>query len=408
MFKFIKLATKNVFRNRRRTVITGLVLVFGATALILAGGFISYSFRGLSESTIRSQLGHIQIYHRDFFEKEEEKPLSLGLENVDELKAKVLSQEHVKFAMARVEFMGLLSNGEKSAVFIGRGIESAKETELSGNQSPVDSGAFLGQNAHSEGDAEVVIARGLAKTLKAKLGEYLTLMTTTSTGALNAMDVKVVGIYSTGVPEYDERALMVDLRTAQQLLVTRKVSKLVVVLDETARTKEVATAMSARIPEVSLRRWDELATYYKAVVQLYSAIFAFLGVIIFVIVVLSSSNTMLMAIMERTREIGTQLAVGTSRLRLLVNFLYEGLMIGVFGGLLGLLVGAGLAELIDHSGLRMPPPPGGTTGYPLFVDLVPGLFVGVFILIVTTTVVSTIAPAFKASRMKIVDALGHV
>jgi putative ABC transport system permease protein len=408
MFKFIKLATKNVFRNRRRTVITGLVLVFGATALILAGGFISSSFRGLSENTIRSQLGHIQIYHRDFFEREEEKPLSLGLENVDELKAKLLSQEHVKFTMARVEFMGLLSNGEKSAVFIGRGIEPAKETELSGNQSPVDSGKFLGQNANSEGDAEVVIARGLAKTLKAKPGEYLTLMTTTSTGALNAMDVKVVGIYSTGVPEYDERALMVDLRTAQQLLVTHKVSKLVVVLDETARTKEVATAMAARIPEVSLRRWDELATFYKAVVQLYSAIFAFLGVIIFVIVVLSSSNTMLMAIMERTREIGTQLAVGTSRIRLLVNFLYEGLMIGVFGGLLGLLVGAGLAELIDHAGLRMPPPPGGTSGYPLYVDLVPSVFMGVFILIVTTTVVSTIAPAFKASRMKIVDALGHV
>jgi putative ABC transport system permease protein len=115
-----------------------------------------------------------------------------------------------------------------------------------------------------------------------------------------------------------------------------------------------------------------------------------------------------MSIMERTREIGTQLAVGTSRLRLLLNFLYEGLMIGVFGGLLGLLVGAGLAELIDHAGLRMPPPPGGTSGYPLFVDLVPGVFVGVFLLIVTTTVVSTIAPAFKASRMKIVDALGHV
>jgi len=80
----------------------------------------------------------------------------------------------------------------------------------------------------------------------------------------------------------------------------------------------------------------------------------------------------------------------------------------VLGGLLGLLVAAGLAELINHSGLRMPPPPGGTTGYPLIVDLVPGVFVGVFLLIVVTTVVSTIAPAFKASRMKIVDALGHV
>ena len=246
MFKFIKLATKNVFRNRRRTVITGLVLVFGATALILAGGFISFSFRGLSESTIRSQLGHIQVYQRDFFDKEEEKPLALGLENVDSLKAKVGAEPHVRFTMARVEFMGLLSNGEKSAVFIGRGIEPEKEMDLSGNRAPVDTGMFLGQNTHDEGDAEVVVARGLAKTLKAKIGEYLTLMTTTSTGALNAMDVKVVGIYSTGVPEYDERALMVDLRTAQQLLVTHRVSKLVVVLDETSRTRR--SRLRAREP----------------------------------------------------------------------------------------------------------------------------------------------------------------
>jgi len=117
---------------------------------------------------------------------------------------------------------------------------------------------------------------------------------------------------------------------------------------------------------------------------------------------------MMMSIFERTKEIGTQLAVGTSRLRLMVNFLYEGLMVGVFGGALGLAVAAGLAGLINSSGLRMPPPPGGTQGYPLNVDLVPGVFVGVFLLIVVTTVLSTIMPAVRASRMKIVDALGHV
>ena len=408
MFKFIKLATKNVFRNRRRTIITGLVLVFGATALILAGGFVSSSFRGLRESTIRGQLGHIQIYHKDFFDREEEKPLALGLDEVDTLKAKVLSQAHVRFTMARVEFMGLLSNGEKSAVFIGRGIEPEQELLLAANSLPVETGSFLGKDTLNQQDAEVLVARGLAKSLKAKVGDYLTLMTTTSTGALNAMDVKVVGTYATGVPEYDERALMVDLRTAQQLLVSKKVSKLIVVLDETSYTQQVASALGAALPGTAIRRWDELATFYKAVVQLYSAIFAFLGVIIFIIVVLSSSNTMLMSILERTREIGTQLAVGTSRLRLLGIFLYEGLMIGVFGGLLGLLIGAGFAELIDHAGLRMPPPPGGTNGYPLFVDLVPGVFVGVFLLIVATTVISTILPALRASRMKIVDALGHV
>ena len=89
MFKFIKLATKNVFRNRRRTIITGLVLVFGATALILAGGFISFSFRGLSESTIRGQLGHIQLYTKEALQREEERPLELGIDSVDALKKKV-------------------------------------------------------------------------------------------------------------------------------------------------------------------------------------------------------------------------------------------------------------------------------------------------------------------------------
>jgi putative ABC transport system permease protein len=327
---------------------------------------------------------------------------------VDALKARVEALPHVRFTMGRVEFMGLLSNGEKSAVFLGRGVEPEKELALSGSSSPVDTGAFLSGAAGAGKDAEVIVARGLAKSMKARVGDYLTLMTTTSTGALNAMDVKVTGIYSTGIPEYDDRALMVNIATAQQLLVTKKVSKLVVVLDETERTAATARAIAGSLPNIALKRWDELATFYNAVVRLYSAIFAFLGVIIFVIVILSSSNTMMMSIFERTKEIGTQLAVGTSRLRLLVNFLYEGLMVGVFGGLLGLLVGAGLAELIDHAGLRMPPPPGGTTGYPLFVDLVPAVFAGVFLLIVVTTVLSTVAPALKASRMKIVDALGHV
>ena len=408
MFKFITLATKNVFRNRRRTIITGLVLVFGASALILAGGFVSFSFRGLRESTIRSQLGHVQVYSKEFLQKEEEKPMEFGLERADEMKAKIDEQPHVRFSMARVEFMGLLSNGEKSAVFLGRGIEPDKEIKLSGNTLAADTGKFLGENLANTGDAEVVVARGLAKTLKARVGDYLTLMSTTATGALNAMDVKVVGIYSTGVPEYDERALMVDLHVAQQVLATRKVSKLVVVLDETDETANTAKSIEQLLPGTATKRWDELATFYRAVVQLYNAIFAFLGVIIFVIVVLSSSNTMMMSIFERTKEIGTQLAVGTSRLRLMVNFLYEGLMVGVFGGLLGLLIALGLAMLINNSGVRMPPPPGMTNGYPLYVDLVPEVFAGVFLLIVTTTVVSTIFPAMKASRMKIVDALGHV
>jgi len=408
MIKFMKLAMKNVFRNRRRTIITGLVLVFGATALILAGGFIAFTFRGLSESTIHGRLGHIQIYNKDFFSKDEEKPLELGLENIQELKHNIMTQSNVRFTMARIEFMGLISNGDKSVAFLGRGVEPEKELKLSDFALDVEQGKFLGETPENKLEAEVILAMGLAKSLKAKIGDYLTLMTTTSNGALNAMDIKVAGIYSTGIPEYDERALMIDLSAAQQLLYTSKVTKLVVVLDETDKTEAVAASIEKLFPDVRAKRWFDLATFYNAVVRLYNSIFGFLGFIIFVIVVLSSSNTMMMSIFERTKEIGTQLAVGTSRARLLINFLYEGLIIGVLGALIGLLTAFVLATIINNAGVTMPAPPGSTRGYPLLIDHVFAVYIGVFILITMTTVVSTVIPALKASRLIIVDALGHI
>ena len=392
MPKFIKLAAKNVFRNRRRTIITGLVLIFGATALVLAGGFIAFSFRGLRESTIHGQLGHIQIFNKDFFQREEEKPLELGLENVSELKQKILVQNNVRFTMARIEFMGLISNGDKSVTFLGRGVEPEKELKLADFALDVDQGKFLGETPANDKETEVMLAKGLAKSLKAKIGDYLTLMTTTSKGALNAMDIKVAGIYSTGIPEYDERALMVTLPAAQQILCTSKVTKLVVVLDETDKTEAVATTIENLSPDIRVKRWYDLATYYTAVVRLYNAIFGFLGFIIFIIVILSSSNTMMMSIFERTKEIGTQLAIGTSRTRLLIIFLYRGFIVGVLGSVIGLLVAFLLGSLINHAGIVMPAPPGSTRGYPLFIDHVFIIYFGVFILIAMTTVISTIIP----------------
>ncbi len=404
----MKLAFKNVFRNRRRTGITGLVLVFGATALILAGGFIAFTFRGLSESTIHGDLGHIQLFSKESVGREEDRPLEFGLDSVEAMKKKIIMLDHVRFTMSRILFMGLISNGDKSEVFIGRGVEPDKELKLADFTLNIDTGKYLGQNPEGTKDNEAMLARGLAKSMKAKIGDYLTLMTTTSKGALNALDVKVVGIYSTGIPEYDARALMVDLSTAQKILNSQKVTNLVVVLDQTDKTTAVAAELEKMFPNITAKRWFDLATFYNAVVKLYNSIFSFLGAIIFVIVVLSSSNTMMMSIFERTKEIGTQLAVGTSRVRLLLNFLYEGLIIGVLGALLGLIIAYGLATLINNSHMMMPAAPGRTSGYPLYVDTVPMIFIGVFVLMSTTTVISTVFPAFKASRLKIVDALGHI
>lgn len=406
--KFLKLALKNVTRNFRRTLITGLIMIFGSVALILSGGFMKYSFWGLSEMAIRGQYGHLQLFNPKFLEDEEDVPLQYGIENSDSLIESINKLDRVQFAMPRIQFMGLISNGDRSVAFIGQAGIPHKERILAGTYQVVEQGRYLGQDSSSQMEDEVILANGLARSLKAKIGDYLTIMATTTSGALNALDIKVVGFLSTGIPELDARFLSVKLSTAQQLLRTNLVHNIVVVLDDTENTDWVAKQLAVSLSDLVVKKWNELATFYQAVVKLYNAIFSFLGVIIFVVVLLASSNTMMMSIFERTKEIGTLMAVGTSSNRLLANFLLEGLVIGGFSGLIGIILGLLFSYIINHSGLMMPPPPGSTNPYPLNVMYVPAVYISAFVFIVITAIISTLIPAYKAARTKIVDALGHI
>jgi len=408
MLKLSWIAFKNIFRNKRRTLITFSVIIFGSTALLVAGGFIRYMFDGLANMTIRGGLGHLQLVHQDQLHKEEEKPLQYGLEDAGKIAGIVSGMEGVLGTTARIDFMGLLSNGDKSVIFLGTGLEPEKERAL-GYENEVVSGSSLTSEG---GRFQVMLATGLARSLKSNVGDTLTLMSTTSEGVLNAVDVYVVGIFSTGITEYDERALRVPLGIAKNLLATEKVSKLVVGLRQTSDTDRLHDLLAARLSSagypLEIRRWYEMATFYQGVVRMFGAIFRILGTIIFVLVVLSSSNTMLMAVLERVREIGTLMAFGTTRLKILAIFVIEGVFIGVLGGALGSAAGLLTIKLMNRAHLMMPTPPGNTRPFLIIIPVVPGIFVGVFLLMIATMIVAGFLPAMRASRLKIVDALNHI
>jgi len=408
MLKLSRSALKNVFRNRRRTLITFSVIIFGSSALLVAGGFIRYMVDGLATVTIRGGLGHLQLFNPDQLRHDEEKPLQYGLVDAKRIASVTRGIEGVRGATARVDFMGLLSNGDKSVIFLGTGMEPEKEREL-GYETEIVSGSSL---TSAEGNCQVMLAPGLAKSLKSKVGDTLTLMSTTTEGALNAIDVEVVGIFSTGISEYDERALRVPLWVSQKLLDTGKVSKLVIGLQQTADTDRLHDILTSRLRsagyELEIRRWYELADFYRAVVRLFNAIFIMLGTIIFVLVVLSSSNTMLMAVMERVREIGTLMAFGTSRLKVLSIFVIEGILIGVLGGVFGALFGFFVIKVLNGAHLNLPTMPGNSHGFPIQIPLIPGIFIGVFFLMVVMMTAASFLPAMRASKLKIVDALNHI
>ena len=400
------IALRNIFRNRRRSAITLAVIVFGAVGLILFGGYKAITFRNLRESTIRGRLGHLQVFRLGYSTAESSKPLEYGLDDATSLRTAIERDPRVSTTAAQITLMGLISNGDKSETYLATAVEPVKERGMRG-QKIVD-GTDLPLD---ELDA-VILGRGLAASMKAKPGDYLTLMTTTTTGSLNAMDVRVAGIFMSGVKEYDDRAVKMPLVAAQHLLQTTKVEKLLVLLHDTETTKAVQSDLgklfAAKQWPLEMKSWSQLASFYHQVVALYNGIFGFLGLIVFGIVIFSVANTMIMSIFERTREIGTLMAIGTTRGRLWRMFFLEGLLVGVLGGLLGVGIGVVLAALINSGNVMLPPPPGYTVGYRLQILLQPAVLTTAFVISVVTATLSSILPALKASRMKIVDALGHI
>jgi putative ABC transport system permease protein len=262
------------------------------------------------------------------------------------------------------------------------------------------------------GEVEALIGAGLAKSMNVKVGDGLTLLAMTSDGALNGVDVQIVGIVVSGVAEMDARSLRITLPAAQRLLQSDRVTNLVVGLDKTENTDQVSAELSPRLlglpQKLVLKKWIDLATYYKQVRSLFSMIFIFLGVIVFFMVLMSSVNTLLMTMFERTREIGTMLAMGTPRAWIVLLFMVEATLIGILGAIVGLVAGNMLGILLNHSGIHLPPPPGNTVPMSFKVLHVPSLMIGSSLLVIVSLALASILPAIRASRLQIAEALSHV
>lgn len=407
---FIKLGFRSLFRQRRRTVMTLVVITFGIGSLLLTLGHTAFIDWGLRESTIHSETGHLQLFHSDYFEQEESTILQYGVAQSEAIEGELNGFLEVQLVQARIDLMGLISNGEKSVAFVGQAVEPAKERQLR-NLFGNSGAAFDSLIADSSGDC-VVLGRALARSLDVQTGDWVTLMTSTADGALNAVDLRVADTFSATSAEYEKRAIKMTLRTAQELLRTEKVKHLIVTLDKTENTDRLCDEIRAWAGEnghaLSLRKWHEQAAYYHQVKQFFQQITGFLSIILLLIVFFATANTIVMAIVERTREIGTLLAVGTSRFQTLKMFLFEGLFLGLTGGVLAMGFAWLAGTLINSAGLMMPPPPGATEGYELLVRNEWSAFLTVFGATVLTAMASSFMPAVRVTRMNIVDALGHI
>jgi putative ABC transport system permease protein len=255
------------------------------------------------------------------------------------------------------------------------------------------------------------MSQGLADQLRFKQGDTVVVMAPTVNGQINALDGQMLQTFNSPVEALEDKLMLVSLEFAQNLYDTTSVDRINVLLNDGLLTESMrATLQSelvARGLDVEIKTWNELSTFYTKVKNMFDVIFLFAFLIVFTIVVMSVVNTVGMAIMERTREIGTLRALGVKRRGIVGLFALESMLLGLFGSLVGVL----LTLAVWSSIATLEPtwiPPQITRRIPLEVYLVPQEMLWSMLALLVLSLLAASLPARKAARMEIVGALGHV
>jgi putative ABC transport system permease protein len=217
----------------------------------------------------------------------------------------------------------------------------------------------------------------------------------------------VSGVFATVSKAYDDVALRLPIDTARRLLKVRGSHTWVILLNDTSNTDFVLDMLRKELPATlyEITPWWQLSDFYNKSARLFSRQAGVMKGIIALLIVLSISNTLMMSVLERTGEIGTSMALGSTRSRVMRQFVSEAIVTGTLGALLGIVLGVMLAGIISVIGIPVPPPPGMGHGYIGRIQLSTTSLGNAAVLAIITTTLAALYPAWKASRLPIVDAL---
>ena len=398
-----RLALRNVLRQRRRSGIAIAAICFGVMALMLSSGFIENILLANRDLATGQQFGHIQVSKRGYHDAGQANPYAYIMPGQTPALTLLQHTPGVVSVAPRLVFNGLISHGDSTLSFLGMGIDPRLDP-LARNLIIVQ-----GKPLDPSNPKGILVGTGLAANLGVKVGDTVVLLTNLPTGGINAVEVKILGLASTAIKAQDDVIVRVPIALARTLLRVQGAHIWVVSLRDTDMTEQVLTRLKgqAALQPYELIPWTQLADFYNKTVALFSRQMGVVKLIIAIIIVLSISNTMTMSVLERTVDIGTAMALGVRRTRILTLFLMEGTLLGVIGGILGIVLATLAATVISAIGIRIPPGPGFSQDLIARIIITPDIVVQALVLAIATTLIASLYPAWRASRLIIVDALRH-
>ena len=445
-----KIAFRNVLRNGRRSLMTASAIAVGVTALVLAGEYFGMVRVGMETGVVQGT-GHLSVFRKGYSDFGSGRPADYSISGYQGIMRLIADDPEMKrminVVTPAVSLGGIAGNAalDKSKTFFGSGVIPSDRDKMNRWD---EFNLYRGHGFNKTGMRDDVVdhgvvGRGLARILglcrplklkncpaeashKEKFlsdepvsaGEEsprLDLLGSAG-GAPNIVAFYVDEAHSIGSKEMDDNYVGMNLPLAQQLLYgggAHKVSSIVIQLHRSEDIEPARARLQALFKEhklnLEVRDFRQLLPIITQTLGFFYTLFAFLSLILAIIVAFTVANTMGMSVMERTNEIGTARAMGVRRGGIRRQFLLEGAILGTFGATAGLGLASILSYWINHSDITYTPP-GNATAVPLQVLTTgnEGLLIAVWLALVVLSSLATLVPANRAARMKVVDALRHV
>ncbi|MDP3981519.1 MAG: ABC transporter permease [Chlamydiota bacterium] len=406
---FFRLAWRNVWRNRRRSLITVSAIAFGLAVLIVFYGIGRGFHEQMIENSIRTYTGHLQIHAKGF---QDSPTIERSMAKPDEPLGVIQKIPDIQAYTARIQAPGLISSSDHSSGALIIGIDPVAEAQVSVIRNRVIQGEFL-KDAF---DKTILIGEKMSRDLKVGLDDKVVLMVQARDGSMGAEAFRVKGIFQTGSPQMDGLLCFISLNMAQDLFVLEGgISQWVLCLSRQKDVDRIQAQLRQTLPDerYEVLSWKELSPEVVQFVELDEASFILMILIVFIVVALGILNTLLMSIFERIREFGIMMAMGMRPYQVSVLIFIESLLLGLVSVIIGSILGFVINSYFQHSGIDLSQWGEGITAVPYLEPVVFSRFnvmdlVHSIEIVLLTTLVATIYPALKAARLKPVDAMRHV
>ena len=395
------LALRNLTRNKRRSLVTGVAIGFGVAALVVLQGFVNAAVQNVIEKDVLSRVAAIQVFKAGYLGADD--PLTFSLAEDPAIVERIRAVPGVTAVAPRLDFDGMLGNGATSTMFAATAIDPGLEYQVCPRRA-----SYVAKGSRPLGRDDgngVLLGKAIAEALGQEPGATLVMQAAGGHARVNALDVSVVGILPSLHPQESRRVATVELRFAQALLrMPGRVTEYVVGVDDIAGADDLAGRLRTILGAgYQVTTWKDVDPLGLNRTRMFQLLFTFIALVMFCLVATGIMNTAMMAVHERVREIGTMMAVGVRRRQISILFLWEAVLLALASAALGAAVGYAAVAYFARTGVVASAP--GGDSFVLFPHVGAGFIASVMAFTVAGTVLSAVFPAWKASRLRPVEAL---